>query len=181
MRLTRFDDWQHMVSVGTVARTHGRRGQVVVNPLTAFPESRFCVGELVYTKDGTEITERRITEARFQGGRPVVGFENILSINDAEGLRDRELRIPESALSRLPTGTYYIHDLVGCEVVTNVGKSVGVVSKVEGTAAFQRLIVVKEQKVCEVPLVDAVCVSIDVVSRRICIDPPVGLLELNER
>ena len=90
-------------------------------------------------------------------------------------------RQPESALSRLPTGTYYIHDLVGCEVVTNVGKSVGVVSKVEGTAAFQRLIVVKEEKVCEVPLVDAVCVSIDVLSRRICIDPPVGLLELNER
>ncbi|HIC57106.1 MAG TPA: ribosome maturation factor RimM, partial [Acidobacteria bacterium] len=39
-----------MVSVGIVARSHGRRGHVVVNPLTDFPESRFRVGELVYTK-----------------------------------------------------------------------------------------------------------------------------------
>ena len=179
--MTRFDDWRHMVTVGTVARTHGRRGQVVVNPLTDFPESRFCVGEFVYTKYGTEITGRRITEMRFQGGRPVVGFENIHSINDAEGLRDCELRVPESALSQLPTGTYYIHELIGCEVVTSGGKSVGVVSKVEGPAALQRLIVVKEEKVYDVPLVDAVCVSIDVDSRHICIDPPVGLLELNER
>ena len=179
--MTRFDDWRHMVTVGTVARTHGRRGQVVVNPLTDFPESRFCVGELVYTKAGTVITGRRIMEMRFQGGRPVVGFENIHSINDAEGLRDCELRVPESALSQLPTGTYYIHELIGCEVVTSGGKSVGVVSKVEGPAALQRLIVVKEKRVYDVPLVDAVCLSIDVDSRHICIDPPVGLLELNER
>ena len=174
------NDWLDMVSVGTVARSHGRRGHVVVNPLTDFPESRFCVGELVYTKDGTEITERRITEARFQGGRPVVGFENIHSITDAEELRDCELRIPESALSPLPAGTYYSHDLVGCEVVTRAGKLVGVVSKVEGPAAVQRLIVVSNEKVCDVPLVDAVCVSINVVARRICIDPPAGLLDLND-
>lgn len=179
--MTKIDGWQHMVSIGTVARPHGRRGHVIVNPLTDFPESRFCAGERVYTKDGTEITERRIAEARLQGGRPVVGFENIHSINDAEELRDCELRIPESALSQLPTGTYYSHDLIGCEVVTTTGMPVGVVSKLEGPTALQRLIVVKEEQVCDVPLVDEVCVSIDIESRRIYIDPPVGLLDLNER
>ena len=179
--MTRIDDWQHMVSVGTIARTHGRRGQVVVNPLTDFPETRFRVGEIVYTKDGTEITVLRITEARFQKGRPVVGFENIHTINDAEGLRNRELRIPASALGQLPTGTYYSHDLVGCEVVTRDGKAVGGVSKVEGPVALQRLIVVKGENICDVPLVDAVCVTIDIDSQRIYIDPPVGLLDLNEK
>ena len=170
-----------MVSIGTVARPHGRRGQVVVNPLTDFPESRFCIGELVYTKNGTAITELRITQARFQGGRPVIGFENVHSISDADELRDRELRIPESTLSQLPIGTYYHHDLIGCEVVTRAGKSVGVVTKVEGPTALRRLIVVKKDRVCDVPFVDAVCVSIDVDSRRICINPPDGLLELNEK
>ncbi len=170
-----------MVSVGTVARSHGRRGHVVVNPLTDFPESRFRVGELVYTKVGTDIIKRRITEVRFQRGRPVIGFDDIHSITDAEELRDCELRIPESALRPLPAGTYYSHDLVGCEVVTRAGTSVGVVSEIEGPTALQRLIVVKKEKICDVPLVDAVCVSIDVRARRICIDPPVGLLDLNDR
>jgi len=170
-----------MVSVGTVARSHGRRGHVVVNPLTDFPESRFRVGELVYTKVGPDIIKRRITEVRFQRGRPVIGFDDIHSITDAEELRDCELRIPESALRPLPAGTYYSHDLVGCEVVTRAGTSVGVVSEIEGPTALQRLIVVKKEKICDVPLVDAVCVSIDVRARRICIDPPVGLLDLNDR
>ena len=152
-----------------------------MNPLTDFPESRFRVGELVYTKVGTDIIKRRITEVRFQRGRPVIGFDDIHSITDAEELRDCELRIPESALSPLPAGTYYSHDLVGCEVVTRAGTSVGVVSEIEGPTALQRLIVVKKEKICDVPLVDAVCVSIDVRARRICIDPPVGLLDLNDR
>lgn len=152
-----------------------------MNPLTDFPESRFRVGELVYTKDGTDIIKRRITEVRFQRGRPVIGFDDIHSITDAEELRDCELRIPESALRPLPAGTYYSHDLVGCEVVTRAGTSVGVVSEIEGPTALQRLIVVKKEKICDVPLVDAVCVSIDVRARRICIDPPVGLLDLNDR
>ncbi len=174
------NDWQGMVSIGTIARSHGRRGHVVVNPQTDFLESRFCVGELVYTKDGREITERRITEARFQAGRPVIGFENIDSITEAEQLRDRELRIPESALSPLPTGTYYSHDLVGCEVVLRSGKFVGIVSKVEGPATVQRLIAVNRDKIFDVPFVDAVCVSINISAQRICIDPPVGLLGLND-
>ena len=152
-----------------------------MNPLTDFPESRFRVGELVYTKIGTDIIKRRITEVRFQRGRPVIGFDDIHSITDAEELRDCELRIPESALRPLPAGTYYSHDLVGCEVVTRAGTSVGVVSEIEGPTALQRLIVVKKEKICDVPLVDAVCVSIDVRARRICIDPPVGLLDLNDR
>ena len=179
--MTRTSGWLEMVSVGTVARSHGRRGHVVVNPLTDFPESRFRVGALVYTKDGTDIIKRRITEVRFQRGRPVIGFDDIHSITDAEELRDCELRIPESALRPLPAGTYYSHDLVGCEVVTRAGTSVGVVSEIEGPTALQRLIVVKKEKICDVPLVDAVCVSIDVRARRICIDPPVGLLDLNDR
>ena len=51
----------------------------------------------------------------------------------------------------------------------------------EGPVALQRLIVVKGENICDVPLVDAVCVTIDIDSQRICIDPPVGLLDLNEK
>ena len=57
----------------------------------------------------------------------------------------------------------------------------GLVSNIEGPTGLQRLIVVKEAKICDVPLVDAVCVSIDLTARRIYIEPPVGLLDLNDR
>ena len=37
-------DWDDMALVGRIARPHGIRGQVIVNPETDFPEERFRAG-----------------------------------------------------------------------------------------------------------------------------------------
>ena len=42
--------WDEMVLVGRVARTHGLRGQVVVNPETDFVAERFQPGAQVWTR-----------------------------------------------------------------------------------------------------------------------------------
>ena len=45
-----------MVLVGRVARTHGHRGQVIVNPATDFPEERFAPGAVLHTlRDGAPV------------------------------------------------------------------------------------------------------------------------------
>ena len=36
--------WDDMVLVGRIARAHGNRGQVIVDPATDFPEERFKAG-----------------------------------------------------------------------------------------------------------------------------------------
>jgi len=36
-------NWDDAILIGVVARTHGNRGEVVVNPETDFPEERFKV------------------------------------------------------------------------------------------------------------------------------------------
>ena len=47
-------DWDVMAVVGRVARPHGIRGQVIVNPETDFPGERVQPGaELVVTNDRT--------------------------------------------------------------------------------------------------------------------------------
>ena len=46
-----------MALVGRIARAHGIRGQVIVNPETDFPEQRFHVGaELFIERDGKQVT-----------------------------------------------------------------------------------------------------------------------------
>ena len=45
--------WDEMALVGRIARPHGIRGQVIVNPETDFPEERFQPGaELFVERDG---------------------------------------------------------------------------------------------------------------------------------
>jgi 16S rRNA processing protein RimM len=171
--------WDDLVLVGRIARTHGNRGQVIVNPETDFPEQRFAAGAVLHTRrDGAEGTVR-ITASRMHQGRPIVSIEGIDTMTDAEGLAGLELRVPESSLAPLPPGTFYHHQLVGCEVSTTAGRVLGPVRKVEGGAGTARLVIGEGRGEVQIPLVDALCVAIDVGARRIVVDPPEGLLDLN--
>jgi 16S rRNA processing protein RimM len=168
-----------MVLVGRIARTHGHRGQVIVNPETDFPEERFASGAVLHTRrDGVDGT-LTITASRMHQGRPVLSIQGIESMTEAEGLAGLELRIPESSLTPLPAGTYYHHQLVGCEVSATDGRVVGRVRAVEGGAGTARLVIGEGRGEVQIPLVEALCVEIDVAARRIVVDPPEGLLDLN--
>ena len=100
-------------------------------------------------------------------------------MNAAEALAGYELRVPVSWLMPLPAGTFYRHDLVGCHVETTDGSPVGVVREVEGTLTLSRLVVAGGKGDIQIPLVAAICTTVDVANKRIVVDPPVGLLDVN--
>jgi 16S rRNA processing protein RimM len=100
-------------------------------------------------------------------------------MNDAGALAGLELRVPVEELEPLPEGTFYHHDLVGCQVVTGGGDAVGTVEGVEGSVAGSRLVVAGARGEILIPLASDICRTIDVQGRKIVIDPPEGLLDLN--
>lgn len=174
-------DWDDMVLVGRIARPHGLRGEVAVNPETDFVEERFRPGAIVWTRRSGGAEALMIASARVQGGRPIVGFEGRSRIEDVEALAGLELRIPEEALQPLERGQYYEHQLAGCMVETMDGARVGTVVRVEGGAGVSRLVVEGGRGEILVPLAVDICVEIDIEAKRIRIDPPDGLLDLNEK
>jgi 16S rRNA processing protein RimM len=173
-------DWDSMVLVGRIARTHGLRGHVIVNPETDFPDARFTVGSVVWTRTGATPRPLTIGAVRFQQGRPVIAFEGLATIDDVEPLAGQELRVPEGTLQSLEAGRYYEHQLVGCMVETVAGARVGAVTKVEGGAGGTRLLVDGARGEIQIPFAVDICVDVDVPGKRIRINPPEGLLELNE-
>jgi len=168
-----------MAAVGRIARAHGIRGQVIVNLETDFPEERFQPGaELFVERNGT-VQTLTVTSVRFQHDRPVLGIAGVETMNDAEALAGLELRVPIERLARLPEGTFYRHDLIGCRVETQGGDLVGTVEEVEGTLSGSRLVVAAERGEILIPLVAPICTTIDPAGKRIVVDPPEGLLNLN--
>jgi len=168
-----------MAAVGRIARAHGIRGQVIVNSETDFPEQRFKPGAKVFIRRGSSVDALVVATVRFQNGRPVIGLEGVETMNDAETLAGLEMRVPVEELAKLPAGTFYRHDLVGCHVVTGRGEEVGIVEGVEGTVGGSRLVVAGAKGEILIPLVSEICPTIDVAARRIVIEPPEGLLDLN--
>jgi 16S rRNA processing protein RimM len=173
------EGWDEMVVVGTVLRPHGLRGHVIVKPETDFPDERFRAGSVVYMQASAGPHALTVREARWHLGRLRVVFEHVASLEDAEALGRGELRVESARLSTLPAGTYYHHQLVGCEVRTVTGDTVGKVRRVDGAGGASTLVVDGRRGDVLVPLAGHICVEIDVDGRRIAIEPPEGLLELN--
>ncbi|MEZ5290353.1 MAG: ribosome maturation factor RimM [Vicinamibacterales bacterium] len=174
------DAWDDMLLVGIVARTHGNKGEVIVNPTTDFPEDRFGAGAALWGRapGRPEIEPLEVRCFRMHAGRPVVGFRGSTTISEAERFASWELRVPASARRELPAHVYYHHDLVGCDVQTAAGEDVGRVRAVEGDGMAVRLVVAASRGDVLIPLAQEFC-SVDVAARRIVVDAPDGLLDVN--
>ena len=91
--------------------------QVIVNPETDFVDERFAIGQVLLAgRGGPAATSARLSRSRVHQGWPIVRFAGIDSIDDAEALAGAELWLAASELEPLPAGTFYRHDLVGCDV-----------------------------------------------------------------
>lgn len=174
-------DWDEMAVVGRIARAHGNRGQVIVNLETDFPEIRFRPGAELFVECAGAVRALTVTRVRFQHERPVIGIAGVETMTDAEAMAGWELRVPIAELAALPNGTFYRHDLIGCRVETRAGVTVGTVRDVEGTVDRSRLVVAGADGEVLIPLVSEMCTAIDVAEKRIVIDPPQGLLEVNAK
>jgi ribosomal 30S subunit maturation factor RimM len=64
-------------------------------------------------------------------------------------------------------------------VETPAGEPIGVVDDVEGTIGGSRLIVRGARGEIQIPLALEICTTIDVAAKRIVVDAPEGLLDLN--
>lgn len=172
-------DWDEMALVGRIARPHGIRGQVIVNPETDFPDDRFRPDAVMYVRRGGVVEAVTLTSVRFHQARPVIGLRGVEDVNAALSYAGADLRVPADQLLPLPAGAFYQHQLVGCEVVTRAGEPVGTVRGLEGTMETSRLVVEGPGGEVLVPFAHEICVAIDPVARRIVIEPPAGLLTLN--
>lgn len=169
-----------MVVVGRIVRPQGHRGQVLVAPETDFPERRYETGATLYAKGAAGVVPLQIASSRPHQGRWVIAFGGVETMNEAEAWRNVELRVPESALQPLAAGTFWVHELVGCEVVTVRGERIGQVARVDLATGVPMLVLDAAGEPL-IPFVDAICRSVDVGARMIRIDPPDGLIELNRK
>ena len=159
-------DWDDMVLVGRVARPHGLRGQVVVNPETDFVEERFRGRRDVLDAVGPR---RRAADDRVGAGaeRPAGGRRSTGSraIEDVERLAGLELRVPEEALQPLGAGVYYQHQLWAAWWRRWPASGSATVVRVDGGAAGSLLVVDGPRGEVLIPLAADICVEIDVAAQ----------------
>ena len=121
-----------------------------------------------------------------RGGQAIFHFEGSDSIFDAEKLVGLEVQIPLSERISLPAGSFYVNDLVGCEVYERDSKKrIGQVRDVlfpgEELKGTPLLEVDSPGGELLIPLAQEICVQIDTTARRIDVVLPEGLRDLNRK
>jgi 16S rRNA processing protein RimM len=175
------------VTVARVLRPHGVRGEVAAEILTDFPERLTRLKSAELWNEKTEAAKhagiRKCWLSHSRGGQAIFHFENSDSVSDAKKLVGLEVQIPLTERAALPAGSYFVTDLIDCEVYEKNGSRVGIVRDVqftgEGAARNPILAVDSARGELLIPLTQEICELVDIKARRIEVVLPEGLRELN--
>ena len=161
-----------LLEIGRVVRSHGLRGQVIVELWTNRPE-RVAEGARLLGPSG-ELTVTRSAPSSPAGGRErrLLAFEQIGSREAADALRGTVLR----AEAVDDDNTLWVHDLVGSQVYTTAGDLIGRVDSVEANPASD-LLVLEDGRLIPLTFVTGTGVD-DNGEHRLTVDVPAGLLDL---
>ena len=151
-------DGQAWVWLAQIRKPQGRKGEVLADILTDFPE-KFAERKRVWllTAAGTASEAAREAElaahwlhkgGRAQGERPaiVLHFAGVTSITEAEALRGLVVAIPQSERAALGEDEVYVGDLIGCSLVDVASmpeRTIGVIEDVDRDAGPVALLVVR--------------------------------------
>ena len=167
-----------LLEVGKIVNTHGLRGEVKVVPWTDYPEV-FEDIEYVYVIRKNERQKLNIKGIKYQKNNLILRLDTINDIDEAQKYKNQVLYAERDMLGELSEGVYYIADLIGLEVVTDTGESVGVIADVFNTGSNDIYDVKREgKKNLLLPVIDEVVINIDIDAKKVTVHMMEGLDEL---
>jgi 16S rRNA processing protein RimM len=114
------------------------------------------------------------------GDRVIFKFKGVDTITDAERLAGADVQVPLDQRPATPQGEYYQSDLVGCQVVDQNDRLLGTVLDFQETGGVPLLeIRTQDGKELLIPFAKALLINIDLERKRIDVNLPTGLDELN--
>lgn len=162
--------------VGVISSTHGIRGEVKVYPTTDDLE-RFRSLKQVFLDTGKEYIELEIEGVKFFKQQAILKFKGFDNINDIEKYKGKDLLVTRENAVKLKEGEYFIFDLIGSEVITEEGDSLGELTEVMTTGANDVYIVKTPQgKEILLPYIKECILDIDATNKVIKVHIMPGLL-----
>jgi 16S rRNA processing protein RimM len=170
---------QKYYTVGKVVNTQGLRGELRIVSTTDFPDERFRVGNELYLFHPSLPAPIKVVIAsrRSHKGFELLSFKGYPTINDVEKFKGGELKISEDELMELEDDEFYIHQLVGCEVVTDEGEELGRIVEVLQPGANDVWVVKGKRGEILLPFIDDCIKHVDVKNKRVVCHLMEGLVE----
>jgi len=180
-----------MFLLGHLAKVQGLKGEFLLHELMDEPEKLDGMAGLVLAPPGLDLEggseappparPSKVRTFRFHQDRACVSFEGIPDRTAAEPFKGWAIWAPDEAIT-LPEGETFRHEWAGCQVYVH-GALVGEVLRLDPTPMGYDMVVLKDLRPGrtgqrDVPYIKAWW-QVDLAGRRLELDPPPGLLDLD--
>lgn len=164
-----------LLQVGKIVNTHGIKGEVKVIPLTDDPE-RFHKLKWVFLERNSKLEKIEIQSVRFFKTTMIVKFAGIDDMTTAEGLKELYMLIDRKDAVKLPEDSFFICDLIGCQVFDEQGEKLGELTNILKTGSNDVYVVKNEDnRDILVPALKSVVKEISIDDKRVIVSLPEGL------
>jgi len=120
------------LTIGKLRRTHGVRGEIIMDALTDFPDT-IKTGMAVYI--GTHHKQQVISSIRPTDKTFLIAFEDFDDCDKVGIFRNQYVFIKTMDAAPLEEGKFYQHQVVGMEVIDESGTSLGKICEIINTGA----------------------------------------------
>lgn len=161
-----------LILVGQIGQAHGLKGEVKLTSFTENPQSLIDYSPLV-TQSGREISVEKLKPVK---GAFYAMLKGVTDRNQSEALQGEKLYVPRDKLPEPEEGVFYQADLIGLELQTPEGGTIG---KVEAMVNYGGgdLMDVRLPDRAQTVLIPFKGAEVDLGSGTIRLALPEGLLE----
>ncbi|MCX6573574.1 MAG: ribosome maturation factor RimM [Candidatus Aminicenantes bacterium] len=167
-----------LVALGKVARSQGRDGRIKLRLIEKGPTG--FGGSTVFIRRGEDFEAFEVEALVLDRNAYVLKLKGVDTLAAADALAGLDIYAAATDFRRLGRDLFYDFQVIGCRVRTRDGTEIGEVASVLAAGGPVVLVVRRGSGDVYVPFTEAICVKVDPEAREVVIDPPDGLLDLNE-
>jgi 16S rRNA processing protein RimM len=157
------------VVIGWIGRPHGLGGEVRTRPTGATMPALRPGQSVEVHPTGGEPRRMVVTSRTGTAERPILSFEGVRTRDEALALAGATVAVEPDEVASLPDpDTFYVRDLLGCEVLVGA-RPAGTVAEVHAAPANDVLEVRGSDGDLLVPFTADAIVELDLASRRIVV------------
>ncbi|HZJ82999.1 MAG TPA: ribosome maturation factor RimM [Clostridia bacterium] len=157
------------LSVGYVLKPQGIKGEIKVESLTDNLE-RFDKLSVLYIKCQEGYDPIEIVARRYSGKFVYLSIKGYDDMNAAEKLRGQYLWIPREEAKKLPEGSFFIADLIRCNVYTQEEEHLGSIKEVIHTGSNDVYVIKGVKGEILIPALKKVVLNVDIEAKRMTVD-----------
>ena len=162
--------------IGQIVNTNGLKGTLKIKPFTD-DVKEFEIFKNIYIQKKDELVSFKIQKVSYVKNMVLLKLEGIDDIDEAQKYRNLYLKVERKSLPKLKEDSYYIVDLIDCEVETIEGKILGKVDDVFSTGSNDVYVVKDEMgKQILLPAIKDVVKTVDIPNKKIIVKLMEGLI-----